>query len=176
MRFSLLTLLLVKLWIGLAVLVWLRREAWIVVPLDRKNEYAVSASDGSSEPLRFQTPDGSRFIKSFEREKIIKHYLETKEAVIWDTRTKKPLYVWSGIGLQHEGIFSKLPVHFIDDDHLCVQWGNLDSSCLFVLERRFPEWWWGHFYRAEVWGLMILSGVLVWRFWRRRTGAGPEHG
>jgi len=33
-----------------------------------------------------------------------------------------------------------------------------------IYHRRFPEWWWGHFYRPEVWLSIVLSGLLVWKF------------
>jgi len=67
-------------------------------------------------------------------------------------------------------ILSEQPIavaYFLTDDRINVVTEMSDndfSSWQFVeYHRRFPEWWWGHFYRPEVW-LAIIFGVL-W-FWR----------
>jgi WD40 repeat protein len=47
--------------------------------------------------------------------------------------------------------------------------------------RRRPEWWWGHFYRPEVWaavvfGLLWLRRVVTWATGRRRGPPPVEPG
>jgi hypothetical protein len=32
-----------------------------------------------------------------------------------------------------------------------------------IRERRFPEWWWGHLLRPEVWVLIVCAGLCAWR-------------
>lgn len=42
----------------------------------------------------------------------------------------------------------------------------LNGDTLSIYSRRFPEWWWGHFCRIEVWAAAALSLLLLWRFIR----------
>jgi len=71
---------------------------------------------------------------------------------------------------------------FADDDTIIGFYGDwLDEKiepddCYEVWHRRHPEWWWGHFYRPEVWSAIIfgslwLWGVVTW-FCKRRRLAG----
>jgi len=39
----------------------------------------------------------------------------------------------------------------------------------FVFVRRFPEWWWGHFYRPEVWFFPLLLGAVIWSIRKDRA-------
>ncbi|HYF50243.1 MAG TPA: hypothetical protein VEJ63_12610 [Planctomycetota bacterium] len=60
------------------------------------------------------------------------------------------------------------PLKFVDDDTVVVlvydedREGKVEHK-FRIWRRRFPEWWWGHFYRPEVWLAIILGGLLVWR-------------
>ncbi len=38
-----------------------------------------------------------------------------------------------------------------------------------VFRRRFPEWWWGHLYRPEVWLLPLWLGLIVWSIRKDRA-------
>jgi hypothetical protein len=72
---------------------------------------------------------------------------------------------------------------FIDDDtimHFSGDWQDdrIEPTDKFeVWHRRYPEWWWGHFYRPEVWLLIIFGSLWVWQiirwFQRRRLSSPP---
>ncbi len=63
------------------------------------------------------------------------------------------------------------PEYFFDDDTLlCSPLINLEFSFYQVWRRRYPEWWWGHFYRVEVWLAVLLPLVGIWRAARARRG------
>ncbi len=108
-------------------------------------------------------------------------YHTDEKARIWDAQAGKMLAV-----LSHEDVW--LPSdHFTggtvelspDGDHLALvaHFGNV----LHLFRRRFPEWWWGHFYRPEVWAAIVLGGAWLWSVarWakgrmRERRAAGSE--
>ena len=57
-----------------------------------------------------------------------------------------------------------LSIGFINDDWIQIMTMDpqyktppIPLRC-FYLHRRFPEWWWGHFYRPEVW-LALIFGI-----------------
>jgi len=66
---------------------------------------------------------------------------------------------------------------FIDDDTISMLAtfhppGDLEAHQYRIYRRRFPEWWWGHFYRPEVWTSITLCVALLvraLRFRRRRV-------
>jgi WD40 repeat protein len=43
-----------------------------------------------------------------------------------------------------------------------------------VYRRRFPEWWWGHFYRLEVWAAIVLGIAWLWSVARWARGRMKE--
>jgi len=53
-----------------------------------------------------------------------------------------------------------------------VQPSTDDSIQQETWERQFPEWWWGHFYRPEVWLTIIFGSLWLWRVakWVRCNG------
>lgn len=56
-----------------------------------------------------------------------------------------------------------LPVFFLDDDTLVfvrVEGERDDEIAGVVWRRIYPEWWWGNFYRPEVW-LAVVCGVYL---------------
>ncbi len=66
------------------------------------------------------------------------------------------------------------PYGFVDDDHCIMAVSIRKSPVRFrVWYRRFPEWWWGQFYRPEVWlGIafaLVLSVKLVRAIRHHRT-------
>ena len=66
------------------------------------------------------------------------------------------------------------PVRFVDADTLELWREGGESSFIATYRRRFPEWWWGHFYRPEVWLFITLSGILIWRFVMARKRSGRD--
>ena len=83
-----------------------------------------------------------------------------------------------------ESRISVEPVAFRDNDTLLAGEAPAVSAAyhaarsrvewVLVFRRRHPEWWWGHFYRPEVWLCIVLGTLWLWRVarWlrsRRRT-------
>lgn len=42
------------------------------------------------------------------------------------------------------------------------------ESFIATYKRRFPEYWWGHAFRPEVWSFLALSALLIHRFLKHR--------
>ena len=149
MRFSLATLLLLVLWIGAAMAVWFWREPW---------QLCAPPVDISPNIKPRVSPDEKRKLDKYSI--IIQEYdgIEawTDAKVLW-TATPVSGYIF--------------PVGFIDNETICratFEDGDKEPRGFVFFRRRFPEWWWGHFYRPEVWLFAVLSGVLVWRIGKTR--------
>ena len=152
MRFSLGTLVLVTFWIGAMLSVFMWRHAWVKeaeIDLDQKLNFL---SDDS--PDRTRSCDkgmDSTFAQSWQ---------------IIDLTTHRELdSIWiQDFNLQLSG--------FRDDNTLQFQRYIITpenpTSQGMIFRRRFPEWWWGHFYRPEVWCAILLTALLAWRFAKRK--------
>jgi len=156
-RYTLLTLLLLTLWLALALLVVTRWNAWTIssdairseeIPLELRHRFLTYPVGDAETRL---SPDGSRYLYDPEYGPL----------EIWDIRNT-PL--------------APIPrtdhylIGFATDD--CILMGSsLDPTRFRVLHRRHPEWWWGHFYRPEMWVLLALTAVFVWNFYRRKSVA-----
>jgi len=58
-------------------------------------------------------------------------------------------------------------IHFLDaDTMLLVPVKNAANRPPELWCRRHPEWWWGHFYRPEVWVAFVFGALCLWRVWR----------
>jgi hypothetical protein len=62
---------------------------------------------------------------------------------------------------------------FIEDNTIAFELIPVEPNVRTKIERvlfrrRFPEWWWGHFYRPEVWVFALLTIFLLVRFVRTR--------
>jgi hypothetical protein len=159
MRFSLAMLILVVLWIGAAGAVWFEREPWRQVPM-----YFVLAD--SYQPM-------PRLDKANQREVFNSIQPSTIEFA-----TDNPFRVLTSIHYTTNGASSWIDVGFVDSDTILGVESHVLGCTEFkysplLFHRRFPEWWWGHFYRPEVWLFIGLSGALLWRFarWRRKSAA-----
>jgi hypothetical protein len=147
-RYSLLTLMLVSLWIATAALVWHRREPWVLIHDQTETTQRVDAWDKTIDLI---SPDKTRYLRDLSMGEV----LRVRIIVIYDFRHLTELYHWDEFPL-HDGIFHRA-ISFLDDNHLLAELGNFSSSAVVVLHRRHPEWWWGHFYRPEVWALIALT-------------------
>lgn len=59
------------------------------------------------------------------------------------------------------------PNRFLDNDTLemfLAKGNNPFEYYRAIYKRRFPEWWWGHFFRPEVWLFLALTVGLAVRF------------
>ena len=153
MRFSLATLLLVVLWIGAAMAVWTRREPWVEASVEKSIAQPTLDNSGNIILQTRPVPDPWR-------------------RIIYDGAT----YVGDEHGLLWEFPYfngePQIPYGFVDENTLKLWRMTSDRpSTQFAIatyHRRFPEWWWGHFYRPEVWLFALLSGILVWRIGKTR--------
>ena len=152
MRFSLATLVLLVLWIGALMAVWVRREPWICVV---ENEARLNQN------LTRIAPDSLRY-----------SYLEPSSILIGEPTTTEPVFLARLYP-------SKGPIRWgftTDDEYIAVYFNTNRAGVPFVsiYHRRFPEWWWGHFYRPEVWLAIALSGLLIWRAIKSRRDTRAE--
>lgn len=144
-RFSLGTLVLLSLWCGAAMWVWRTREPWVFAGVERK------ADPGRERML-------CRVIGSPDRRRLFvfeysKPHEEGRPMIqIFDRPNTRQLI------MQFPIEFDAKILDLEDEDTLKV-WTNNDRVATY--HRRFPEWWWGHFYRPELWVLVVLSMALV---------------
>jgi hypothetical protein len=169
MRFSLATLLLVVFWIGAAMWTWTCRDPWQRLRDDKQPDPTRFRAVAELFPnLSDYSPDGTRI---FAHAAFIEAKICDRNAVAYPS-----IYVFPKDSGQSYG--------FIDDNTIVrdnvtdAEWhesghgSTRDHKYEYVLyRRRFPEWWWGHFYRPEVWLFAALSGVLIWRFVSARRRA-----
>jgi hypothetical protein len=172
MRFSLATLLLVILWIGAMIPVVLWRHPWEKVfksePSDDELEKRVDS---------IKTPDGLR--------ECVPGPASSGSEVSWqvlDSETKKPLaIIWmlngtvfankfldnNTLEFVHLGVLSLNDAKYSQDrsDRAIFARAQVWHS---IYHRRFPELWWGHFYRPEVWCALVLTALLAWRFAKQK--------
>jgi hypothetical protein len=164
MRYSLATFFLVCLWVSLAVLAWTRHEAWL---LDgRPFAYQPDERAAVRTAMAMTSPDGTR---CFEPGSPIRMVEPNTGALVYNFMAATNDFVRkTGKGIAVDG--------FMDDDTVVfaliptMSFGKPDEGLVF--RRRFPEWWWGHFYRPEVWALLVLTCVLGVRSvrWKRKAG------
>jgi len=159
MRFSLGTLVLLVVWCAAGMMVWAFREPWyrasVAPKSESKLEYPERAPDGVrclcappwgggplSVGLRDLEKEGSD-VTFFHNERVLlftfPNTVSPRDCMFYDDDT---------VLLSH----MKWPVTTAEPE-----WETA------TFKRRFPEWWWGHFYRVEVWLFVLLGGVLMWR-------------
>lgn len=74
--------------------------------------------------------------------------------VMIDLRTNTPIYEFKeGQGIPH---------YFLNDDEILVEQYGVDDWP--ILHRRFPEWWWGIFYRPLFWIAVVVFFGTVFEF------------
>ena len=145
MRFSLRTLILLILWCGLAMLVWQRREPWVLSPREYSRDELIPLLPPPTDAHRQESPDGTRtFSEGGSGDS--KLYLQCEDG---------PTLV-----LYDSADFPATPLRFLNDNTLLVGLDNRLRPFRFF-HRRHPEWWWGHFYRPEVWVLCAYSALLL---------------
>jgi hypothetical protein len=152
MRFSLGTLVLVVLLSGTLMLVWRQRDPWV-----RYQPY-VARRDPNNDIVprvhrRTVSIDALRRIEIHHRDEYPDCVTIVENAGLDEGRI-----IWQVNGNFYDALF-------LDDDTLALD----DYTRIRTFHRRFPEWWWGHFYRPEMWCAIVLSGALIFKFFRRRT-------
>lgn len=81
-------------------------------------------------------------------------------AIVWDAEDGEVLAELKSAG---RGLWS---ADFAPDGNHIVTGSDVGTPQIW--RRRRPEWWWGHFYRAEVWAGIVIGILWVWcakRLW-----------
>ena len=157
MRFSLATLVLLVLWIGAGMWVWAWRTPWSYSYSESRAEFEKGVPERWFGSCSY-APDGLRSL--------------ALQITTTDVVRKLLIERHSGRKL-FEFPCKGNPCGFLDDNNCAFRTGtwNLEISPddqYEVYSRHFPEWWWGHFYRPEVWLALGLSAALGWRAVRAR--------
>ena len=147
-RFSLFTLVHLTLFIGSLMCVIILREAW-----EQCSHSSIEQSvlDTASR----DAPDGRRFVMCYGS--MVQVWEGDRASETGKVRLLSTLY---------DDHVARL--RFITDDFIVAQ---INPSYQIYWRRRHPEWWWGHFYRPEVWLAMFFGFTLLWRFINRKNGA-----
>jgi hypothetical protein len=158
MRFSLLTLILIMIWIAMAMLVWSRREPWAQEALnieqkDVERHIGAPLVLNAEGVLSRESTDG-------------RHVIYVSRSTICFSKADTPI-----LTLRPSAHLAGRFIGFAGDDYLLFadnfEPGQPTSNPRYNLYyRRHPEWWWGHFYRPEVWALFVFSCVMLARFAR----------
>jgi hypothetical protein len=152
MRFSLSTLLIIVFWLAAILLAWLWREPWVFDKITPAQPSFITEI----------APDGRRMVSN----RTFK--FSVVEVVKRTDFTDMKRVLWT---LDQDTFFegrSLIAFGFVDDDTIfCESFitgtPSPNNAEQLLFRRRFPEWWWGHFYRPEVWLAIALSGVLLVR-------------
>ena len=138
MRFSLLSLLLPCCTIGAGVGVYVLNGAWkeTLNGPDARNKWETAYY--TFKRLNVYSSDKSRFLYE-------SHILESANMrVLFELPAER-------------ACFST----FLDDNTIISI--HSDKATGSVWRRRYPEWWWGHFYRPELWLLLVFGSLWMWR-------------
>lgn len=109
----------------------------------------------------YQSPDGTRYLNNQHSGRPMVGF----ETAIFDGKNSEELCRFE----------TEYPhtVFLTDDVLLCSDPFSLDNNILY--RRRHPEWWWGHFYRPEVWASIALFFSLVIHLVRARNQRNAGH-
>jgi len=137
-------------WLATLLLAWLWRQPW---------EFDKNLPAAENSYLDMVAPDGCRMVSSWEFKFSVIEGTDFRDSkrVLW---TLGPDNRFNGRWL--------CPRSFVDNDRvICESFvagtPSRENVEYLLFRRRFPEWWWGHFYRPEVWLLLALSFVLLFR-------------
>lgn len=148
MRYSLSTFLLSTLFIATLMGLWFRREPWAMqgrpVLLNRV-----------STPNEKSSPDGTRVLRTtlWEASEFAFRMYDFRNFPESNLR----LFEFTGTVMGGDA-------YFVDDDTVLICAEAQGEKTLFqTYRRRFPEWWWGHFFRPEAWAALLLFVALIVR-------------
>jgi len=151
MRWSLRTQVIVVLFAGYLLVLWEWREPWV---------YTGTVFD---DELRFPVAT------NISPDKTRRLHQRNLSVVIFEESSSDQLYEI------HYQVRGGSKIAFLHDDCLVarapriVRDVGLTPERFAVFTRRFPEWWWGHFYRPEVWLLPLWLGLIVWTIRKDRA-------
>ncbi|HLX64819.1 MAG TPA: hypothetical protein VKX17_26340 [Planctomycetota bacterium] len=155
MRFSLLTLLLACLTAGSGIGVYVLRGAWKPVsgPVSLEQARRWLPADYNPPLHLFLAPDNKRLIRNRSGADV------APTLVQYDGRStvRDTLFIFP----------RNCCACFADDDTVVLYEDRATQSIHGIFVRRYPEWWWGHFYRREVWFAIVFGTLFVGNASRR---------
>lgn len=153
MRFSLATLLHAVLLISTLSVVWAHRNSWHAVGLERE----------------LSTGGGNAYIVSPDSTRVINIFNDQNHCAIY-ARENYPR-----VQIHRHTIKQEVVTHafFVDDETIMLGCGyagkELSTRPLYQEYRRlYPEEWWGHFLRPELYAAAALFVALILRVRRAR--------
>ncbi len=163
--FSLSTLVLVVILVSFALYLYLHQSPWAPAggTLNEKEFEALYPNWFAEDvEVRLQSPDKTRQFSGGQH-----------DWSIYDSSTKKSIFDFTirDYGSEIDFIMGwaddSTPIHwacgFIDDNTCAMGFypaKKSKSSVVRIWKRRFPEWWWGHFYRPEVWVAVVFAAFI----------------
>lgn len=125
---------------------------WDVSSGARICKIAIAGPSAEPWPLFSFSPDASRLV-------MVEQFWQGSSgwdlAFVFDARTGQKL---AGLDIEELRCATGLLWSPVEDR---VLWVTSDATPL-VYRRRFPELWWGHLYRPEVWVAFVLSLIWLW--------------
>jgi hypothetical protein len=162
MRFYLSTFMLVILLLATLMAVWARREPWIM------DSRAYSSND-----IRILFPSFTIDVTRADRN-VAPDGRTVSTGSTGDSRVR--VATGSGSALLYDSSETALmPLDFIDNDTILTREHTQSERPYRLFLRRHPEWWWGHFYRPEVWASIALFFSLVIHLVRARNQRNAGH-
>jgi len=156
-NFSLLTWIVACLLIGAIIGIYIRREPWVRDPRELSAAEVKSMRLSDLYDADPESPD---------RIRVAIHSHHTGATTVYRTpradENPSPVEVLAIIPYDGSAKLS-FPVFFQDNDTLVfvrVEGERADDFVGIVWRRIYPEEWWGHFYRPEVW-LAAVCGVYM---------------
>ena len=117
---------------------------------------------------QYKSPDGTRYRGQEDRHDVRPAYIYENEFIA-DSHTHVSLFDLDSPAKEF--------IAFIDDNTILVystDWKSKDRYKNHLMHRRFPEWWWGIFYRPLFWIAVIVFFGTIFEFVtmrkRLRTG------
>lgn len=168
MRFSLVSLLLFTIWIGAALGVWFRREAWVLERFEPASDIELNLKMLIIEDANpYPSPDATRNVLTSNP--FFHHFTGFQ---ILEMPSEKGLYSHNCFPV----VVDVSNPRFLTNDQIYIRgFHSEDGYGRAYYRRRFPEWWWGHFYRPEVWAFALITIALLVRgvqaLRRRRVAA-----
>ncbi len=161
MRYTLSTLLMVVLLLASLLACWLRQNPWFAMEVQKENLERIMRGRTKLETIATDNRILKYFPSSYPDEPSL-------SIELWDGRGN---YITS-----FPYKYCESQAGFADDDTIVVtssenRAGESSEGVTAIYRRRYPEYWWGCFYRFEVWAAFLSGGMLLAiavRHWRMK--------
>ena len=160
-KFSLKFCLWLALLIGSVMGLVVEREPWV-----RENKKYTKKELEAVWPRLFSDPGLQRQISPDETRGLAKYFPAYSTEVVMDITNYQQLC--------HVAKSANESIYFLDNETLVAIDRSRPGAFHSILHRRFPEWWWGIFYRPLFWIAAVVFAGTVFEFVsmrkRLRTG------